>query len=138
MQVVVCVDRRNGLLFNHRRQSMDLLQRQDLCRMLRGKRLYMSLFSYELYRDVSDPVIIADSDYLRLCGASDWCLIEGEEINRCFDRVNRLLLYQWNRTYPADVFFRGDLQSFTIEEQVDFRGSSHEKITRTLLERNEP
>ena len=40
-----------------------------------------------------------------------------------------IVLYRWNRAYPADVKFTMP-QGFALKESRDFAGSSHEKITR--------
>ena len=43
-----------------------------------------------------------------------------------------VIVYHWNRHYPSDVVFRGNLGElgFTLAESCDIRGFSHEKITK--------
>lgn len=136
MRAVICLDERDGMMFNGRRLSRDLRQRSDLCSLLRGQRLHMSPYSFSLFVDLDGPEILVSPQYLQLCGEEEWCFAENGEINRCFDRVGKLVVYRWNRKYPADVFFEGDLRGFVLKEQKDFAGSSHDRITRLLFERN--
>ena len=46
------------------------------------------------------------------------------------DRTREIILYKWNRVYPADFRFEVDLSSWKLEESEEFAGLSHEKITR--------
>ena len=48
------------------------------------------------------------------------------------DRLEQVILYRWNRDYPADVRFTLDLSGFRLRQRVDFAGSSHEKITEEI------
>ncbi|MFR4122966.1 MAG: hypothetical protein ACLT0W_12285 [Clostridium sp.] len=46
-----------------------------------------------------------------------------------------MILYKWNRVYPADQYFAMDLSGWKLVETVEFPGSSHEKITEERYER---
>ena len=48
----------------------------------------------------------------------------------CVDRLDRLIVYRWNRHYPSDVRFPLELADFTLQSSTEFRGSSHDLITR--------
>ncbi len=48
----------------------------------------------------------------------------------CVDRLDRLIVYRWNRHYPSDVRFPPELADFTLQSSTEFRGSSHDLITR--------
>ena len=47
----------------------------------------------------------------------------------------QVVLYKWNRVYPADQYFAMDLSGWKLVETVEFPGSSHEKITEERYER---
>ena len=51
------------------------------------------------------------------------------------DRLEGLVVYRWNRAYPADVHLDLDLSDFRLESGQDFPGSSHETITREIYRR---
>ena len=75
MNVIVCLDDKNGMLFNKRRQSQD--------------------------------------------------------------KINTLIIYKWNRIYPADLHFDINVNdvSWELIDSEEFNGSSHEKITREIYRR---
>ena len=50
-------------------------------------------------------------------------------------QVDSVILYKWNRVYPADQYFAMDLSGWKLVETVEFPGSSHEKITEERYER---
>ena len=53
------------------------------------------------------------------------------------EQVEELILYCWNRDYPADVHLNWDLSAFTVADRRDFPGTSHKTITRTIYRRKE-
>jgi len=59
------------------------------------------------------------------------------EIDSVSDRVEAVILYRWNRTYPADLRFDWTPSDFYLESAVEFPGNSHEKITREIYQRKE-
>ena len=51
------------------------------------------------------------------------------------DRVEKIILYKWNRHYHADHYFDISLlDGWVLNDIVDFKGSSHEKITREVYQ----
>ena len=50
-------------------------------------------------------------------------------------KITEIVLYKWNRDYPADVIFEVDLSKWRLEERKDFSGYSHEKITKEIYNR---
>ena len=57
-----------------------------------------------------------------------YCFAENFTVDE--NDVEEIIVYKWNRVYPADVQFNIDLKKWNLAETVDFAGSSHEKITR--------
>ena len=49
--------------------------------------------------------------------------------------IESVVLYKWNRVYPADQYFTMDLSDWKLVETAEFAGSSHEKITEESYER---
>ena len=54
MNIIVCLDDKNGMMFNKRRQSQDKLLRSDIKELVKSKILYMNNYSYKLYKDIDD------------------------------------------------------------------------------------
>ena len=42
----------------------------------------------------------------------------------------KLILFHWNRVYPADLHSTLDLSGWNLTETEEFAGNSHEKITQ--------
>ena len=61
-------------------------------------------------------------------------MVENAEIPA--DKVDEIYLFQWNRDYPADVYFSLDLNSdYKKIKTEDFAGYSHEKITLEIYQK---
>lgn len=135
MTLISCLDDRSGLLFNGRRQSRDRLLLADLLAALPG-RLLIRPFSADLFSP--DPRIVLCDDPLALAGGSDTVFLEDQSPADA-GRFQRIILYRWNRVYPSDLRFTLSpaAAGFTLTQSLDFAGSSHEKITKEVWEREE-
>ena len=129
MILAVCVEERMGLQFQGRRLSKDACVRRKLLE-LSGGRLRMSAYSAKQF---DDPVY-AGTDYLSGAGVDDWCFVENGDYQEHADNIHRIILFRWNRAYPADLFFSfpGDWRKVSEE---DFPGNSHDQITMEVYER---
>ena len=131
MRVALCIDDYGGMLFNGRRQSRDRVLLADLLREAAG-RLRISPFSAKLLADA--PATVSE-DYLTAAGDADLCFVEKDALLPFADRIDELILYRWNRHYPADTYCDLDLGGFRLVEATEFVGSSHEKITKERYKR---
>lgn len=150
MIAIVCVDERNGMMFHGRRQSQDRVMREDMLRECRGRRLYMDTYSGDLFKNMSHEeteIVIAD-DFARRAGDGDSCFFEKMEVERTFltdrdeSRIEAIIMYHWNRRYPADTYFPISLSDGCLSDREwkllrmeEFRGSSHERITKEVYQR---
>ena len=75
------------------------------------------------------------SGVLEKAEEEDFCFVEGENLAGYEGKITEIVLYKWNRDYPADVFFEVDLSKWRLEERKDFSGYSHEKITKEIYNR---
>lgn len=59
-------------------------------------------------------------------------------VNDIFNKyqIDELYLFNWNRDYPSTEKLDINLSDFKIKYIDEFKGSSHEKITLTVYERN--
>lgn len=129
MIIAVCVDNRMGLLFNGRRLSKDAALRQKLAE-LSGGNLRMSVYSGKQFEE---PVYAAE-DYLSTAKDGDWCFCEDTAYLDFADQIEKIVLFQWNRDYPADVHFTFPGE-WRLESSEDFSGTSHDKITMEVYVR---
>ena len=44
----------------------------------------------------------------------------------------KIIVYRWNRKYPGDMFF--DLGNRQLVSSEDFKGNSHDKITKEVYQ----
>jgi hypothetical protein len=135
MNIIVCVDDHGGTMFNHRRQSQDRVLRADVLHEAEDHTLWMNEYSAKQF-DTNDRFNVAE-DFLLQSGPDDYCFVEGEPIAAYESAVSTLILYKWNRAYPADTFFDIPLveHGWTLVDRVEFTGHSHEKITKELYQR---
>ncbi|EOS39432.1 ribonuclease Z [Lachnospiraceae bacterium] len=137
MIIIACVDERNGMMFNRRRQSRDSAVCGDILRECGGKKLYMSTYSGKLFGDVEEKNIRITEEFLKEAEEEDFCFIEDIQISGFENKIRTVILYQWNRRYPADRYFLLDLSdgSWELQRTEELKGSSHEKITKGVYER---
>ncbi|MBR6531927.1 MAG: ribonuclease Z [Clostridia bacterium] len=129
MKIIVCVDKKNGMLFNSRRQSQDEEIRNRIIGISKDSTLWMNDYSAKQFNN-TDNIRISES-FLNEAQNGDYCFVENCEIIP--DRIESVILYKWNRNYPADMFFEIDLKKlFKKISSTDFAGSSHEKITEEI------
>ena len=130
--VAVTVDERMGIAFNKRRQSRDRALIRDLVETANGK-IYVSDYSRSLFDEYKDRVIVAE-DPLAQCHDGGCCFVEMAELMPYIDDISTLIVYNWNRHYPADKTLDIDIKSsiFTLVSSTEFVGSSHEKVTKEI------
>ena len=130
MVAIVCVDDNNGMMFNHRRQSQDRVLRKHILSQIGTSRLWMNAYSAKQFADAEPSRLKVCEDFLEQAGNGDFCFVEDQDLLLYLNRIEGIILYKWNRAYPADFWFEVDLSSWKLEETEEFSGSSHEKITR--------
>lgn len=137
MIVIVCVDDKYGVMYNHRRQSKDRVLQEHILNMVGSNKLWMNHYTKKQFVDTSlDSVnVIIDEDFLKKAGNGDYCFVEDKDISSYLDNIEKIILFKWNRIYPSDVFFKLDKNLWSLKESEDFAGHSHEKITKEIYER---
>lgn len=132
MNIIVCLDDNQGMLFNKRRQSRDRKVLEDIFSLT--KNLWINSFSEKLFAE-SDVTTNVDEEFLSKAGKGEFCFVENEKIMPYINRIEQIIVYRWNRKYPADVRFDASLQDWKLVGQKEFSGKSHEKITREIYVR---
>ena len=120
-------------MFFGKRQSQDRLQRAEMLNLIGENRLWISPYSSTLFESAEN--ISVDDNFLSKASENDYCFIEDNPID--LSNVSTVVVYNWNRHYPADKYFDHDLKAngFNLISKRDFEGSSHEKITEEIYER---
>lgn len=134
MIICVCVDDRLGTVFNNRRQSTDRVLRSKLAEILNGANLITSSYTAKQFSEENINLIIDDNP-LDVASEGDYVFVEREALIGYEDKIEKIILYKWNRTYPYDQTFDIDLSVWKLVSTIDFEGSSHEKITEEIYEK---
>ena len=132
MKLVVCLDENNGIKFFGKRQSQDELQRKNLFELIGKSKLFLSEYSYDLYKDFDFNLEIIDENTKIV--EKSFFLYEGEFLEKFLPITDEIICYFWNRDYPFDETFEEFLKDCWKEKEVfEFRGKSHDKITRKIF-----
>lgn len=132
MILVVCIDDKGGMLFNRRRQSQDRLLRLDLLREAAGAAIWMNAYSARQFAPAPENIRVAE-DFPAQAGEGEFCFFEDVDPVPWLDAAEKVLLYHWNRRYPADRFFPQPLAGRSVARSEEFAGASHESITKEIL-----
>ncbi len=128
MTVALCIDDQGGRLFGGRRQSRDRVLLEDLLSESKGE-LRILPFSQGLLKDRA--VLCADLT------EDGFYFLEDRPLAPLKDRLTTLILYRWNRLYPADIYLDATPEDLglTLVRTEELCGSSHPKITKEVYEK---
>lgn len=134
MIILLCVDDNMGMLFNKRRQSQDRILLDRILGMTAEKRLWMNQYSANIFVKENCPQIMIDEAFLENAQEEDYCFVENLDVAAYENKIEKIFLYHWNRTYPADTYFPIPLQEngWKLLESNEFCGYSHDKITEEV------
>lgn len=141
MVVYIALDDENGMMFNNRRQSQDRVMRQHMLEDCADATLWIAEYSKKLFlaqdgTSLPDNIIV-DDEFLDKAGANDHCFVENRSLESYMDKIDTIVLYKWNKRYPADTYFDTSLldnnwKKFSLNH---FKGSSHDKIFKEVWKR---
>ena len=126
MKLIVCVDKTNGLSFNHRRQSRDRAVAVDIAAHYAPVR--MSATSAPLFAAWPEHIAVSE-DFLTAAKPGEACFAEALPLP---DAPEELILYRWDRDYPADERLPYDLSRWNLRSAEPLAGHSHALITKEI------
>ena len=128
------MDEAGGLMFNRRRQSRDRTVTEDVIASVGTGRLWLAPYSEKLFMEVGGDYLV-DESFLARAGEGDVCFVEDRHLSEWVDRIDELVIYRWNRRYPADLYFdlSPEALGFSLRETAEWQGTSHEKITKEIF-----
>ena len=138
MILIYCVDNQGGIPFNHRRQSQDRLLRARILEKTAHSRLWMSPYSAKQFQQETGPQVSVSEHCLEETAPGEYCFLETPDLPEDLGRIQQVILYRWNRDYPADVFCPLDFTRFQRTAEEEFAGSSHKTITEEIYIPCEP
>ncbi len=126
MKIILCIDDNNGLKFNGKRLSRDRM-------------IYEDIMSYVNTLQIDkEAKILFEEDVVNIyktinVTSDDYYFVEDNGFINYLSQINEIVLYYWNRRYPADTYFdKNILLEFKLKESKEFKGFSHEKITKEV------
>ena len=129
MTIIVCVDDNGGMLFNKRRQSRDKAVIADIINSIGDNEVVcITPYSALLFEEYQNRIKICES----LDDDSSICFVEDADISHLKEKIDRIVLYKWNRVYPASVYFDIELDSWKRISSDEFCGNSHDTITKEI------
>lgn len=131
MIVILCLDDKNGMMFNNRRQSKDKVVIQDILKLVDGKKLFISSYSERLFQGLEFNLII-DDNFLNNATKEDYCFVEDNNLKDFSEKIEKIIVYKWNRIYPSDLKLEIPIQDWNLIDSFEFAGNSHDKITREV------
>ena len=75
-----------------------------------------------------------DEHFLSKAACNDICFVEDCSVAPFEQKIEKIILYKWNRDYPADFYFDIPLSEHGLKliSSEDFVCSSHDKITEEI------
>lgn len=133
MNVIICLDDNKGMLFNNRRQSRDKVVISDIFADLQGEKLCITPFSEKLMAEHLQSVVACED--VTSLGNGQWFFCENLDLKPLSDKIERLIVYKWNRVYPSDMKCELDFSLFSLEGECELQGNSHPVITKQIFVR---
>ena len=132
MTLFVCVDDEGGMAFGGRRQSRDSIVFEDIFSECSGEPLLIAPYSEKLLSPLGRVKVKRDP--LGAAKRRSFVFLEDRAAGEDKEKVDRLIIYRWNRHYPADLYFDIDPTecALTLESSTELVGTSHEKITKEI------
>ena len=135
MIAAICVDERNGTLFNGRRQSMDREVRRVLLEMAGARPLRVSPYTAGQFAPEERSRLEVSPRFLEEAEPGDLCFVEETPLAPVADKLEGLVLIHWNRHYPSDRTLDISLDGRNKISTQDFAGHSHPNITMEVYTR---
>lgn len=76
MIVITCLDQKNGMMFNHRRQSQDSVLREHVAKLVANVPLWMNHYSASQFDTESIPNLNIDDAFLQEAAQGEYCFVE--------------------------------------------------------------
>jgi hypothetical protein len=97
-----------------------------------GGKLWIHPFSEKLFVDNRPEQLQVEEDFLERAGEGEWCFVECSALQPVEEKIEKLVVFRWNRQYPADQHLDLSLAGWKLQQTEDFPGKSHEKITEEV------
>ena len=132
MILMACVDGRNGMAFNCRRQSRDRAVRADLLAEVGEACLWVSGATARQFPAEEQSRLCVDESFLEKAGPGEPCFVEDRSVAPFAGRVGRVVLKRKTPDYLVALDWSSYVWSSTLARREEFPGFSHEIITKEV------
>ena len=119
MKMICCIDDNNGILFVNKRVSKDSKIIEDITKYT--DTIYGSKYSKKLFPNI---------EFKEYKDEKGICYFH-EDLKLDLN-PSEIILYKFNRKYPSTTKFNIDLESYKLKAITEFKGTSHDKITKEI------
>ncbi len=121
-----------GMLFHGKRLSRDRKIINDMVNTAKEP-IYIDKYSEKLFEYHSQKYIVSEN-ITNENNTFNYCFIENVHYKDLIYKAENLIIYNWSRKYPADIFLDIDLIStnFFIISTNSMKGNSHELVIRQV------
>lgn len=130
MTVIICAGKNGAVMFNDRRCSKDRAVISDIAETFPDKAICVRAYSASLFAGTKVKIIASFDELLD----TDILFLEDVPFSEISGRTDTLVVYRWDREYPADLKLTVD-NGFTLVSAEAFSGYSHERITKEVYQR---
>ena len=137
MKLFVCLDEVSGMTFNKRRQSSDRVIRDDMLKTVQNARFLVNSYTAKQFTEEQTNQIEVDENCLEHANEDTFVFIENIGVSNYISKIEQIIVYRWQRKYPADFFFDVDLTSsdWKLTEKEELVGYSHECILKEVYKK---
>ena len=135
MNIFVCLDEVGGMTFNKRRQSSDRVIREDILQTIGENKLYVNSYTAKQFEE--DNRLLIDDNCIGNTKPGDYLFLENIPVSNYISEIESIIVYRWQRKYPADFFFDIDLTSddWQLSSSEELKGYSHETIIKEIYKK---
>ena len=137
IKVYIAIDNVGGMMFNNRRQSQDRFLREYLLKCCENCRLWINEYTASQFEKPLPTNVLVDNKLLNKVGDDDSCFVENLFLNEYRNKIEFLILFKWNKSYPSDMKLDIDLSNWKLLSCEEFAGYSHEVITMEVWKNEE-
>lgn len=139
MKIVFVLDQKNGMMFNHRRQSFDHAIIEKVAKDVNEVegRLWLSDYSKELFASYGVNMMPLEEFDLTKANDNDVVYVENVDVDLKAMIADKevsieLNFYRWDKVYPSDkkmIFTKELLDAFFVKDSYELSGEIHDVIS---------
>ena len=94
MKLILCLDERNGLSFNNRRQSRDRAVIDKIVCLAKEEPVWITSYSSELFRETHCNVRVS-ADIMHAAKPGEYLFIENQDPHELLAQVSSVYIFRW-------------------------------------------